>query len=193
MKYSDKPPVTLRYTLPNIKWEGWAIVLLTSDGVFTAVSDWGNYAFVWSSFGGRDFREFLLSAEKDTDYFIKKLQHGGDGPGDVYDGEGTARSLRQLICRLRRSRDLSAVQAREDWDLIDHREVEDSDYHFWRFLEDTSLDTSDLHEFIHYKRNPQAKAFVEKILVGRLCPIFREELELEKSQTLTIDPSVVKV
>lgn len=60
---------TLRYK--NGAW--LAQVLISNDGMFSAVSDWGNFAFAWRSFNG-DFRDFLLSIR--PDYFGNKMANG---------------------------------------------------------------------------------------------------------------------
>lgn len=55
-----------RYALPSVKGEGWAIIVIGSDGYFSTVSDWGNYAYLWTH-PGCEFRHFL--AGLDADYF----------------------------------------------------------------------------------------------------------------------------
>ena len=41
-----------RYSLPSIKGEGYAeIVLDTSDGYFSTISDFGNYCYHWHNHG----------------------------------------------------------------------------------------------------------------------------------------------
>jgi hypothetical protein len=176
MSPRQKPPEVRRYYFSTPGSFEWAEVVITSGGFFASVSDYGNYAFAWRDFGDRDFRSFLLGAEKDTDYFTKKLQHGGDGPGDVLDVEETEKAIKEALKRLRRYRSLSREQAREEWDLLASFEAEwsETSFHEW-YLATTLPDAS---EFKRHMRNPQARMFVERILVGRLCPIFREELAL---------------
>jgi len=48
-------------------------VVLTSDGMFFAITDWGNFGYAWRSFGD-DFKEFLLHINKD--YFTQKMITG---------------------------------------------------------------------------------------------------------------------
>jgi len=64
-----------RYALHPLPKGGWAKILLDSTGIFAAVSDWGNYAFVWSAWkhGQEDFRTFVAELEKDPDYAAGKL------------------------------------------------------------------------------------------------------------------------
>ena len=54
----------------NGDWLGQ--IVLTSDGMFASVTDWGNLSYTWRSFGdNKDFREFL--ADINIDYFGTKL------------------------------------------------------------------------------------------------------------------------
>lgn len=61
------------YTLtkPNGGWLGQ--VVLTSDGMFSAVTDYGNFAYSWRSFG-KDFREFIIGLN--VGYFATKMAGG---------------------------------------------------------------------------------------------------------------------
>jgi len=53
---------------------GWlGQVVLTNDGFFGSVTDYGNFSFKWSS-TGIPFKEFLLSL--DNHYFYKKMAQG---------------------------------------------------------------------------------------------------------------------
>ena len=49
-------------------------IVLTSDGMFASVTDWGNLSFAWRSYGPKDFREFLVSLS--VDYFGGKMYQG---------------------------------------------------------------------------------------------------------------------
>ena len=61
------------YTLrdENNQWLGQ--VVITSDGMFASVTDWGNLSYAWRSYGN-DFREFLCSLN--VQYFGSKLYTG---------------------------------------------------------------------------------------------------------------------
>ena len=62
------------YTLytENGSWLGQ--VVLTIDGSFMSITDWGNYNYHWSSTGCDDFRQFILKLN--TDYFGTKMFQG---------------------------------------------------------------------------------------------------------------------
>lgn len=61
------------YTLysENGGWLGQ--VVITSDGMFASVTDWGNLSYSWRSFNG-DFRSFLC--DLNIPYFGSKLAGG---------------------------------------------------------------------------------------------------------------------
>jgi hypothetical protein len=61
------------YTLKDKNGQWLGQIVLTSDGMFSSVTDYGNLSYAWRSFG-TDFRDFILSLE--TDYFGTKLYTG---------------------------------------------------------------------------------------------------------------------
>jgi hypothetical protein len=157
-----------RYVLPNVRHEGWAIVLMDSTGYFSAVSDFGNYAFQWRAHGCADFRQFLLRADKDADYFINKLKHE-----DVFDEEDTRKSLKQLIAQERRRGRIDAAQAREEWD---NAKSIDSEWDFHDFINNTSLENA--HE-CHCRCPPgMVVGFVTKVMT-RLIPLLKADLQAD--------------
>jgi hypothetical protein len=51
---------------------GWlGQVVLTSDGMFAAVTDYGNFSFSWRSIGDRTFEDFIIKLGED--YFAGKM------------------------------------------------------------------------------------------------------------------------
>lgn len=61
------------YLLSSDNGSPLAHVLISDDGMFAAVSGWGNYAYKWPAFG-KDFREFLLNIN--NFYFADKMISG---------------------------------------------------------------------------------------------------------------------
>lgn len=61
------------YTLrdDNGNWLGQ--VVITDDGMFASVTDWGNLSYAWRSYGD-NFKEFLCNIN--VSYFGDKLQTG---------------------------------------------------------------------------------------------------------------------
>jgi hypothetical protein len=65
---------TKSYTLRGEHGEWLGQVVLTSDGMFASVTDYGNLSYAWRSYGDKDFREFLSTLN--VDYFGSKLFTG---------------------------------------------------------------------------------------------------------------------
>lgn len=62
------------YTLWTEKGQWLGQVVLTSDGMFASVTDYGNLSYTWRSTGMNDFREFICSLN--VDYFGSKMYGG---------------------------------------------------------------------------------------------------------------------
>lgn len=61
------------YTLRGDNGEWLGQVVLTNDGLFASVTDYGNLSYAWRSYGD-DFREFLCGLN--VSYFGTKLYTG---------------------------------------------------------------------------------------------------------------------
>lgn len=59
------------YRIPSIKGEGWGIFLLSSSGMFSAVTDFGNYVYHFGHHGVDDFRKFFKKNHEH--YLMNKL------------------------------------------------------------------------------------------------------------------------
>lgn len=62
------------YTLYNEDGSWLGQIVLTSDGMFASVTDYGNLSYSWRSYGERDFRQFLCSLN--VEYFGTKMYTG---------------------------------------------------------------------------------------------------------------------
>jgi len=62
------------YTLSTEDGSWLGQIVLTSDGMFSGVTDWGNMSYAWRSYGDRDFRRFLIGLN--VDYFGGKMYQG---------------------------------------------------------------------------------------------------------------------
>lgn len=49
-------------------------IVLTSDGMFASVTDYGNLSYAWRATGQKDFRQFLV--QTNVDYFGGKMYQG---------------------------------------------------------------------------------------------------------------------
>lgn len=155
---------------------GWAVVHIDSRGFLGVVSDHGNYAFHWTSFG-KDFKTFL--ADLEWDYLHGKLTFGWS---EVYDGHASAEAIRREILTDRRQGLSREHEARHEWDLFQsHKdEILDSEGGFGAWAQDT--DMSDAFELRRTRPEPQCEAFCKK-----LWPHFIEQLKA--GACLRLDPS----
>lgn len=62
------------YTLRGEHGEWLGQVVLTSDGMFASVTDYGNLSYSWRAYGNEDFRQFI--AGLNVDYFGTKMYTG---------------------------------------------------------------------------------------------------------------------
>lgn len=62
---------TRNYQLRTKEGSWLGRVILTSDGYFMSITDYGNFCNFWSNTGEKDFRRFILKL--DVDYFGKKM------------------------------------------------------------------------------------------------------------------------
>jgi hypothetical protein len=138
--------------------EGWAVVVIDSKGFLGVVSDYGNYAFHWSSFGD-DFRKFLR--EIDDDYLYGKLMQGRDAK--VYDGEATLRGILKRIIELRREGRLTPDRARDEWTLAKDSEINHDRFSdgFSIWYRETQLENA--NELYETMQDPQCRMFCQKV------------------------------
>lgn len=62
------------YTLRDDNGQWLGQIVLTSDGMFASVTDYGNLSFSWRATGEEDFRNFMCQIN--TSYFGTKLYTG---------------------------------------------------------------------------------------------------------------------
>lgn len=165
-----------RYSLPSIAHEGWAIIVIGSDGFFAAVSDYGNYAYLWTHPGlqsGQDMRSFFLKLN--WQYFMTKLY----GSPDKYNPTATLKEVKLAIIEGRRHSGWSPHKARREWDALESNSYLESEYDFESWVGHASMDEA--YEFRVNGWPADAQAFGEKIL-PRLQQAIREELAQETSK-----------
>lgn len=159
-----------RYDVCTEKGYWLATAFIGADGVFSAVSDYGDYGHWWRSIGCDDIRQFLCGC--DADYLVRKF-----APETERDDEATVRAIKDCILKLRRSKSLTAEQAREEWDLVENFDSPDVWYH------ETNLhQVTDVAELGRSRYKPQAVSFCEKVM-PRLCEMLRAEMAAEQAQT----------
>lgn len=181
----DKEVKLRRYYLPSLRSEGWGIFVIGSDGYFSAVSDYGNYAFRWNSIGCDDFRTFLIGLE--PGYLMSKLSCSHDWP---YDSDATLKSVKREILEIRRqwqehhARSVgfgkdevgSPEWARAEWDLLEEHSELDSTFNFHMWLADTTLEEA--WNNIEHSPPSDLVAFTTK-LWKRFSDVLRSELAIK--------------
>jgi len=162
-----------RYHLPNENGEGWAIIVIGSDGFFSAVSDYGSYGYFWSHHGCKDVRQFFLRAPRDWDYFLNKLTPKPWG----FDGPATYKAIRECILEGRRRGGWDRMRARTEWDALKESGLENGHlYEYYQWGACTRIDC--FYELAVHSPPGDAVAFCQKTL-GRLALVLRDELHAE--------------
>lgn len=165
-----------RYSLPSVDGiEGWGIFLLDSTGMFSCVTDYGNYAFKWTHHGMSDFREFFVSDS--FDYYIKKLYLNNGGQLE-FQSEETIENIKKNIIHSRLNDYMSEETARREWDLLDSIDWDMGEIakHDWYI----QTDLCDAHEYFIYDYPANVKALRDNLL-PRFSKLIRNELEKEKA------------
>ena len=158
-----------RYNVRGERDEWLATVFIGADGVFSTVSDYGNYGHYWGS-PSCDIRAFLCRVS--NDYLAAKLS-----PQWATDVDATEVEIKRTIIRLRRDGTLDAEQAREEWELLYC--VRDGDSGGW-WAQTTLGQHAYPGDLWQQMRSPQAVLFVERVM-PRLVAMLRAELAAEKA------------
>lgn len=166
------PEKLFRYHLPNDESiEGWAHIIISNKGYFSAVSDYGNYAFYWSHHGMKDFRQFLVRIHKSWDYVASKLG------SQEYSGEKTYNRVKEHILQERRAQRLSREEARREFShLVEDCDHLDSPRDFERWYMETKIEEA--WEFYSEAYPASLQAFCKKTL-KRLSEILEVDLRRE--------------
>lgn len=62
------------YTIETEAGSWLGQVILTNDGFYSSVTDYGNFSYVWRHRGEKDIRKFIIGLE--VDYFAAKMYQG---------------------------------------------------------------------------------------------------------------------
>jgi hypothetical protein len=169
------PVKTWYYALPSGKDMEWAEIVITSTGMFAAVSDWGDYAYVWRHTGCKDVREFF-AGKVDGDYFARKLAHGAR----VYNPETTLCNVKEMLNTLVKDGDLTPEKMEEELEVLEDCGDLDSEHSFSTWLNSTLLecDPYELSSTACYEIDNSVVNFCERIM-PRLAKKIDEELDSE--------------
>lgn len=148
----------------------WAKVFMDSKGALAIISDYGNFAYHWSDWGDRDFREFLLGL--DDGYLGRKLamDSRSQGQPNRLDVEATLKLVREHICGKRRRLAWNGDKARHEWDLMEDY-LKEENVELW--MHETEIEFA--YELLVYERIPaNVRAFLH-----RLWPLVKEAIRFE--------------
>lgn len=162
-----------RYVLRNEpgQGQGWAIVVLGSDGFFSSISDYGNYCNGWGHHGCADFREFVrdLGRKGEGSYFMGKV-----GRKDNLNLEATVARLREWLLEYRRDGRITAERYQHDARLL--RALEGRDIDLAVYFNDREVYFDDYCGTYDYPC--QLRMFADKVL-PRLADLIDAELAAE--------------
>lgn len=164
-----------RYSLPSEKGEGWAVIHMDSKGFFATCSDYGNYAYHWSSWGEKDFRHFVIEMTKDPDYIGNKLNHE---KWYKHNDDETVKNIKQEIIRRRREERIDKDEARDHWDDLDYYERGETDFRGWIEKQTLFEDWCEASDCGVSKPSADIWCFCTRTL-PRLAEILKAELEAE--------------
>lgn len=74
MDKNNKEVTAKSYTLNTERGNWLGQIVITSDGAFMAITDYGNFNFAWRAYGNEDFRGFIC--QLDVHYFAGKIASG---------------------------------------------------------------------------------------------------------------------
>ncbi len=157
-----------RYSVRGANGEWLATVVISDDGYFSTVSDYGNYAYYWGD-AGECFRKFL--SRLGPDYYLSKF-----GVRDEYDGGETLKAVKRSIIEQRRRGDLDREEAREEWDLLEENSWLDQRDNFVLWLQHTKL--GDAYEYACSSISGEARGFAEHVWPA-FAAMLRAELASE--------------
>ncbi len=150
-----------RFSVPNTAHgEGWAIAFLDNFGVFSVMSDYGDYAHRWSPPKGADFRKEFLTTTSDQILFKIAPR--------VFDAEATSKRIREHI------EECQAAGNHEHDDELDELDFDDDEQGFIDWARNTTIE--DVSDFRVQKFDQQAVAFIDQVL-PRLREVIKADLE----------------
>lgn len=167
-----------KYYVPSVEGiGGWGIFLLNSTGYFSCVTDYGNYAFRWSSHGTDDFRKFFAK-DRDYDYLVNKLYRIGSQGELEFQSDETIENIKQTILESRYNDYMDRQTARKEFDLVNEIDWTMGEVAQWEWYNRTDL--TDASELFIYDYPPMVKGLRDKLL-PRFSKMIRDELEKEKA------------
>ncbi len=101
----------------DLKFEGYGWATFTIDengGLFSCMSDYGDYSYSWPRHGRKSFKHFILELARDPYYFLGKVSMR-----TYFDYDKAANKWKREIIERRRAYNCSREEAREAWNFIE--------------------------------------------------------------------------
>lgn len=148
------------------------ITIQPSTGYVSVACSWHdelNGCHYWPHRGKESLKEFLVDLNRS--YAVGKLF--GRNSTEEFDCEGTKADLRAWIIAERRSRDLTAEQAREHWDTVDGIE-RDEDINQLHGIDD-------VHLFAKYRDKPCVAWFWDEVWAAFVATLRTEIAQVPRA------------
>lgn len=152
--------------------EGWALVMMREDGFFATISDYGNYAYLWSSIGTDDFRKFILSL--DGAYLARKLK-----PESHVDADESFKNVAEDLKSRVKDGSLSKDQAKKARQVL-ARHSSDGDWEGFLRDQDAHQYFEEPWGFAISTLDSDVLSYAEKVL-PRLKVVIQKDLEADQA------------
>lgn len=136
----------------------WANIIVDErSGTFSAVSSYGNFAYIWTHIGRSTLKEFLVGL--DYCYFFGKT---AATRGYVFSPEKTTEDLKRYIIEQRRDGSISKAKARSAWDDLERVEGRNESDYFHELSDARDLMDVlgwDYYDIARQEKDPQCLGF----------------------------------
>ncbi|MEH7186621.1 hypothetical protein [Bacillus toyonensis] len=158
-----------KYKIPSVNGEGWGVFLFDDTGIFTAITDFGNFSYWFETWNGESMKDFLSG--RCPDQILCKIARE-----NVIDVKETFKYIKEELISHRRSEYFTEEEAREQWKLIEKLKedihVYSEDTAFTLFYEETKIQFYD--GFLRFKYPNAAVRFCNETFVR-----LQEKIRLE--------------
>ncbi|PEW58499.1 hypothetical protein CN448_31425 [Bacillus cereus] len=158
-----------KYKIPSVNGEGWGVFLFDDTGIFTAITDFGNFSYWFETWKGESMKDFLSSRRPDQ--ILCKIANE-----DVIDIDRTIEYIKENLLMDRRTMTFTEEEAREEWKLIQELQEDldnfSNDVAFQYWYEKTKIQFDD--GFCRYKYPSAAVRFCNETFVR-----LQEKIRLE--------------
>lgn len=142
----------------------WAVIFIHEPtGTFSAVSSFGNFAYIWRARGSETLKQFL--ADLEYGYFFGKTSASR---GNRFDPEESSKNIKRLILDRRREKSIDKVDARYAWRKAEELDGLDNEGAFFHDAHsspsfDRVLTHDDFMDIGAHGRDPQCDGFWQEI------------------------------